>query len=535
MKVKELFNNLEDISIESYLSKFGVKNPTEYIKGQYVEPTKHYLNIDIAAKTIRYYMVEHKDEHNVYLLVDSDCDGYLSASMFYSFCRQLSNAKINILLHDKNPKSHGLDKEVMDELKSAKENDIVYIIDAGTNDGKNVKKLTDRHINVIILDHHNLSDDKNDLLPKNNNVALVNNQTDGVYNKGLSGCGVAWKVMKRYDEMFKTNYATKYLSYVMITLISDSCPMEYSEQYSFIKWGKKIHENLVPFTKLNRDDTNHGYAFGMIPNINSMIRLGTRDEKMAMFMCLCGESNDYDTVIDRCKYYHAKQSRDALKILESAEIICNNNLVIAKIKDKTPMTGLVAGKMVSKYNKTSLLVHDDGTSCSGSMRSPVSIQNELLDSGLFIYIKGHDKAAGISYYDDKEKDIIDYGKTLCNPLETVLISTTVKSIPTSLFTFTDEIRPYCVCDIKLPRVHFEPFKPDGVFIYDKVIRIEKEDIKFVIFSPTNEQKEILKKDNIYVDIIGELGYNVFNGKKSKQVVVDKIEVEVKKISIEDLF
>ena len=30
-------------------------------------------------------------------------------------------------------------------------------------------------------------------------------------------------------------------------------------------------------------------------------------------------------------------------------------------------------------------------------------------------------------------------------------------------------------------------------------------------------------NNIYVDIIGELGYNVFNGKTTKQVIIDKIE------------
>ena len=539
MKINPLFTNTDDISIESYLSKFGVENPSEYIKGQYVEPTSHYQNIDIAAKTLRYYMVEHPTEYNVWILQDSDGDGILSASMFYSFCKQIGHREqINVLIHDKSPKAHGLDKEIMDELKSAKENDIVYIIDAGTNDGKNVKKLTDRHINVIILDHHNLSDDKRDKLPVNTNVALVNNQTDGVENKGLSGCGVAWKVMKRYDEMFHTNYSTQYLSYVMITLISDSCPMRYNEQYSFIKWGrKKIHKNIEPFLQLNRDDSSHGYAFGMIPAINSMIRLGTKEEKLATFKCLCGESDDYDTVIDRCKYYHGKQSRDALKILDGANVIADDKVVVAKINIKTPMTGLVAGKMVSKYNKPSLLLHDDGTSSSGSMRSPIPIQNELLESGLFEYIKGHDQAAGVSYLNSNEQAILNYlaNMTLCEPQETVLLSTTVKSLSDDLFSFTDAIREYCTCDIKLPRVHFEPFKPDNVAIYDKVIRIEKDGLKFILFTPSNDKKEILNKKNIYLDIIGELGYNDFNGKTSKQVVIDKIEIEERDMKVEDVF
>ena len=85
------------------------------------------------------------------------------------------------------------------------------------------------------------------------------------------------------------------------------------------------------------------------------------------------------------------------------------------------------------------------------------------------------------------------------------------------------------------RVHFEPFKPDKVTIYDRAVRIEKDGLKFMLFSPSNDQKEILNKKNIYLDIIGELGYNDFNGKTSKQVVIDKIEIEERDMKVEDIF
>ena len=118
-----------------------------------------------------------------------------------------------------------------------------------------------------------------------------------------------------------------------------------------------------------------------------------------------------------------------------------------------------------------------------------------LSIGLFEYIKGHVQAAGVSYLGVNEQAILNYlaNMTLCEPQETVLLSTTVKSLSDDLFAFTDAIRTYCTCDIKLPRIHFEPFKPDNVAIYDKVIRIEKDGLKFILFTPSNDQKEILNK------------------------------------------
>ena len=46
MKIKQLFNNVQDITLKSYLSKCGVDNVEEYIKGCTLEDDKHYDNID---------------------------------------------------------------------------------------------------------------------------------------------------------------------------------------------------------------------------------------------------------------------------------------------------------------------------------------------------------------------------------------------------------------------------------------------------------------------------------------------------------
>ena len=46
MKINELFDKGEDINIQSYLTKCGVDNVEEYLKGCTLEDDKNYNNID---------------------------------------------------------------------------------------------------------------------------------------------------------------------------------------------------------------------------------------------------------------------------------------------------------------------------------------------------------------------------------------------------------------------------------------------------------------------------------------------------------
>jgi len=58
MKVKQLFDDVKDININSILLKYGVKNVDEYLKGNSIEPTTNYDNIDKWCGTLNNYMKE---------------------------------------------------------------------------------------------------------------------------------------------------------------------------------------------------------------------------------------------------------------------------------------------------------------------------------------------------------------------------------------------------------------------------------------------------------------------------------------------
>ena len=52
MKIKSLFDDVEDVEINRFLIKCGVSNPVQYLTGQIVETYEHYDNIEECAEEI---------------------------------------------------------------------------------------------------------------------------------------------------------------------------------------------------------------------------------------------------------------------------------------------------------------------------------------------------------------------------------------------------------------------------------------------------------------------------------------------------
>ena len=58
MKIKQLYSDISDVSIESYLQKCGIDDVESYLKGNSIEPTTNYDNIDKAKELILKYTEE---------------------------------------------------------------------------------------------------------------------------------------------------------------------------------------------------------------------------------------------------------------------------------------------------------------------------------------------------------------------------------------------------------------------------------------------------------------------------------------------
>ena len=147
MKYRLVNPELNSPYLENLLKERGVEDVKEYIK-----PTRNYLNdpakLDNIEKGAELYLDVVKRNGNILIVVDSDCDGFTSATIIYQYTKKIApEIRISYVLHE--GKQHGLN-DCMDYINSHAFN-LVLIPDAGSNDYEAHAALNKKNIDTIIL------------------------------------------------------------------------------------------------------------------------------------------------------------------------------------------------------------------------------------------------------------------------------------------------------------------------------------------------------------------------------------------------
>lgn len=469
------------------------------------------------------------------------------------------NLDIDVIFHDENPKAHGLDdNQVMDYLMS-KESSVLVVPDAGTNDRSRDKKLSEMGWKIYCIDHHVSEEEVNTY------ATIVNNQmSPRVTNKQLSGTGVTHKVLCRMDELYGTDYASDLISYVHLSNISDARDFIHPEQQTYRYWSfNDLADPISHFVEVfNREGNidNTSFSFGCISKMNALIRVGNLDDKKLLFDALCGDPTKYYKASDACLECYNLQAKMVEETLDNVDIVCDNSIVIGRINAKTPLTGLIANKLMSQYNKPIFLVHEHDGECAGSVRSPVPILDVVRESGLFTLGMGHQNSFGVGYLldDNNEQKIIDYFNDP-NNVSYVPCKTVVKSIPlnSTLDSYyrAFEWTMFFGKGIEEPQWHITDIEyyPSAIQFLGKnkrTLKLKTDRADIMFFNVTNATKEKLGlgfvENKVFVSnvdenkhkmsLIGKLSVNEWNGNCTNQIIVDDFESEVvKMITAKDVF
>lgn len=164
-------------------------------------------NILEAAQLLEKHI---KQGNKIYLVVDSDMDGFTSSAVLYNYIEnnyRKNYSDYSIEYHIPTGKEHGLDT-LMNDLNVSKKYDLIILPDAGSNDINEHKALKQLGYDIICLDHHMVSE-------KSEDAIVVNNQSSDRYeNKNLSGVGVVYKFLQLLDKMNEWSDADNYLDLV---------------------------------------------------------------------------------------------------------------------------------------------------------------------------------------------------------------------------------------------------------------------------------------------------------------------------------
>lgn len=423
-------NNYKDNALETIFSNRGVENAKELLQVTLDSVIHHSKLKNIIHAVDVLIDICSKEEVNIFVQVDSDADGYTSASVLIMELKRLF-PHVNITWRIHKGKEHGVIVNTVPE-----DTDLIIIPDAGSNQVEEMAELYKNGYTTIVLDHHEIEEGIEDY------AVVVNPQLSPDYeNKELSGVGVVYKFIKALGEKLGDDNSDHYLDLVAIGNIGDMVDLRSKETRYYVKTGLEQINNPLMKALVEKQDFSmggiiniHTVAFFITPLINACIRAGKQEEKENMFKAMIGSNetiyykrNDVDehitvAVARNLTNIRTRQNNAKDKVIKLVkQQIEDNNLINDKVliiemndKNAKNLNGLVANQLVKQYKRPMLILKRsefEGVEVlAGSARGFENgeikdLNTYLVDSNLVNYCKGHANAFGVEINVDKVEQL----------------------------------------------------------------------------------------------------------------------------------
>lgn len=508
------------------------------------------------------------------VIVDSDCDGFTSSAVLINYLHdafpQWVENNLDYALHS--GKQHGLNDHI-DHLL-IEDYSLVLVPDAGSNDVEECKKLKEKNIEVIILDHHICDLD-------NPYAYVINNQLSNYPNKELSGVGVTWQFCRYLDLLLNRNYANQYLDLVALGNDADMMSMTSIETKHLINKGlKQVQNPFIAYMheknkfSLGEDLTPIGVAFYIAPFVNAIVRSGTLEEKTLVFNSMLKflafneipstkrghKLGDTEKVVEQAvrvatnvKARQTKAQDAGMAKIE--QMIEDQDLLLHKVLlfllepnevDKN-IAGLIANKIMAKYQRPVCILTEvrdqNGISYQGSARGcdKTGINNFkdiCMNTGLCMYTAGHEGAFGLGLLEQNVEAFIE--KT----------DEALENISDEAIYYVDyiykgrDVNPQNILDIAsmekfwgkdldeaLVAIEDLKISADMVTVYNKkdiTIKISlPNNISLMIFKAKEKDVEKLQTNNsgfVELNIVGKCNANEWMGNVTPQIFIEDYEI-----------
>lgn len=575
MKYKLKNNPIDTASptfLEDYFLGCGVNKLSSFLDKPDMfdeEPGHTLTNISAGVKML----MRHIDRgSSIFLQVDSDCDGYTSAAIMYSFIKEVSpDTEIFWNIHP--AKEHGIFPEDVDW-----DYELVIVPDAGSNQLEETEELS-RRADVLIIDHHIADIDIN-----SDRVVVVNNQTSPDFkNKNLSGAGMVYKFIQYYCEYnFLGEIYEKYADLAAIGIVADSMDSRQLDNNFLIQRGLNNIYNKMIKALLDKQSfsvssttkpTKIDIAFYIAPIINGLIRFGTMEEKESFFRALI--HNDIDESYERVyrgqikvEDYYQKVARESANVkgaqdrsitklvpllrerIEEAGLDKNAIIIYTSPKsdpDEIPstLTGLIAMRIANHYKKPTLVtrpvfigkeVYYRGSGRALAADGFDSLKNYLTSTELVEYASGHDMAHGVSIPEANLEKLVKRANEDLGEIDFGSRTTEVDAV----FEFGQSFRHILTAFANLNHLYGNSI-PEPLFVVKMFIsphdlmvmgqgrntfKFNSDGVSFIKFRAGDEidfVEETLAQGSTGVEVLGRASMNEYNGQRSVQVIISEYQ------------
>ena len=514
-------------------------------------------------KTIQRIQKAIENNENILIYGDFDADGITATAILYLTLKEIG-ANVDYHIPDRETESHGLNTKALINAISKKKAKLIITVDCGISNVNEVNFANSFKTDVIITDHHEapevLPNAYAILNPKAQNSLIENlNMNELESLNYLAGTGVAFKLAcKLLDTFNKQEFVNKIIPICAIGTIGDVVEL-IGENRSIVQMGIELLKNgqndniqkLLKSAKIENTTnlTAENIAFGIVPRINAAGRL--EKGELALKLFISDDEKEINEVIE--KLNNLNEERQELcdktfkETIEKCKSEMNKKSIILFNKDwHIGIIGIVSSKLVEEYNKPTFLMTQDPNNeniirCSCRSIQDVNIHEILSEhKDCFEGFGGHKMAAGFSF--DKTKYSFEQIKEKIN--QTINEQTQEIDFTSIKIDADIELSP---TDINLEIIEtinkLEPFgsaNPSPLFVMNKLTLSNHK----MMGQQENHLKMYLTKDNSPIfeaikwnypnfniphnselDILFSLRENVFNDKRSVQIITSDIHSE----------
>jgi single-stranded-DNA-specific exonuclease len=352
---------------------------------------------------------------NILIYGDNDVDGMTGTALLVEFLRFLG-ARVFFYVPNRISLTQSI---ILDALDYALKNEckLLITVDCGITAAKEIQKVAEQNVDVIITDHHEPTDKIPHCLATLN-PKLLNSKYP---NRDLTGVGVAFKLAHAITNRLvneglltaKKIDLKSYLDLVALGTIADMGALV-KENRILVRYGLKQLDRtqriglakLLKVCDLDlRELSSSDIASKVAPRLNSLGRIA--DPRKGVELLLIKDPPTAEIIakeldlnnIERQKI-EREMSKDVDEYLQTnPEVLEKKAIIIHSQKWHPGVVAIVTARLAKQYNRPTIAIASDGEVGKGSLRSirefPL-LPSLKQCSDILLNYGGHDYAAGMS-------------------------------------------------------------------------------------------------------------------------------------------
>jgi single-stranded-DNA-specific exonuclease len=372
-------------------------------------------------KAVKRLFRAHEQNESLVIFGDYDVDGVTSTALLTEVLRSLG-WRVDFYLPNRMDEGYGLSADGAENCLKKFPTTLLLAVDCGSTAVETIASLNSRGVDVIVLDHHQVSS------PAPNAVALVNPQLAGekeISFRELCSAGLAFKlahaIIKRGREINLAGAAEfdlkPLLDLVALGTIADLVPL-IGENRILVSAGlRQLNETkrtgILALKKVAQTSEKIGayeVGFQLAPRLNAAGRLETAEE--SLHLLLAKNLEEAMPIAQNLDLRNRERQKIEKSIVEEvigvvrSKFDAQNDFVIVEgqLLWHIGVVGIVASRVLQEFYRPTIIIGGENGEMRGSGRSIVGfdLASALRECGEFLVRHGgHAMAAGLSIVPEK--------------------------------------------------------------------------------------------------------------------------------------